>query len=74
MFVRDNVFPHLEGAFPELRKRDFDTLRFSSGCLQADLDVMIGQGGITDVHALMKRLRNLHFPRWHFYGEDGEAG
>ncbi len=26
VFVRDSVFPHLESAFPDLRKRDFDTL------------------------------------------------
>lgn len=26
MFVRESVFPHLEGAFPELRSRDFDLL------------------------------------------------
>lgn len=26
MFIRDSVLPHLESAFPELRKRDFDAL------------------------------------------------
>jgi len=26
IFIRDSVLPHLEGAFPELRKRDFDAL------------------------------------------------
>jgi molecular chaperone HtpG len=26
IFIRDSVLPHLESAFPELRKRDFDTL------------------------------------------------
>jgi molecular chaperone HtpG len=26
IFIRDSVLPHLEGAFPDLRKRDFDAL------------------------------------------------
>lgn len=26
IFIRDHVLPHLENAFPELRKRDFDTM------------------------------------------------
>ena len=26
IFIRDNILPHLENAFPELRKRDFDTM------------------------------------------------
>src|ERR1700682_3470485 len=26
IFIRDSVLPHLESAFPELRKRDFDAL------------------------------------------------
>jgi hypothetical protein len=26
IFIRDSVFPHLESCFPDLRKRDFDSL------------------------------------------------